>query len=225
MNWRSKVVPLWAKTAANGPWYQVESKPVMPVPRRGGRRPRSGRPPAPATASAGQPDRACRVELGRRLGERRRRRRPASAAASADRRGASAASTQPGLAEQPDGAEQLGDQSSSAAASTAVGEPGRRPVQPGSSRERSRTPRQHGAADDQQPAPPPRAGSRRRSSIDGAQPRRRRRRMIWSSSATRSSLSQRQVDERRRRRAPPIRETIWAPSERPSASSSSSQTP
>jgi hypothetical protein len=34
MKWRSIVLPDWKKPAANGPWYQVESKPVMPVPRR-----------------------------------------------------------------------------------------------------------------------------------------------------------------------------------------------
>ena len=31
MNWRSQVWPLWAKPAANGPWYQVVSNPVIPV--------------------------------------------------------------------------------------------------------------------------------------------------------------------------------------------------
>ena len=34
MKWRSIVLPVWKKPAAKGPWYQVESKPVMPVPRR-----------------------------------------------------------------------------------------------------------------------------------------------------------------------------------------------
>src|SRR6476619_3476858 len=32
MKWRSQVLPLWKNPAANGPWYQVESNPVIPVP-------------------------------------------------------------------------------------------------------------------------------------------------------------------------------------------------
>ena len=35
MKCRSQVLPVWRKPAAKGPWYQVESNPVMPVSSRG----------------------------------------------------------------------------------------------------------------------------------------------------------------------------------------------
>src|ERR1700712_1411611 len=34
MKCRRHVSPLWKNPAANGPWYQVESNPVIPVPSR-----------------------------------------------------------------------------------------------------------------------------------------------------------------------------------------------
>ncbi len=239
MKCKPHVSPLWKKPAANGPWYQVESNPVIPVDNR------SFTPTAKWTTATAAIARATSV-AGEEGGGSLRRwvfrlgsgGCPRAGVGPKDPRAggtpppSSQAQPEPGTnndhraiygrdLNQPEGAEQLchpkqtGDsEHSSRQLSDAADLAGHRAAVAGP-RPRARQTRRARRAR-QLPAD----SAQRRASSAAA-----RSRMIWSSSAIRSSFARPRGRPTRRARAPTPSETIWPRRPRPRALSSTSQMP